>query len=229
MILYKLFDHDFNWKKSNSSVPFMIEVPANKDYLPAIISTSGGKKVGKKFLVSDRLHPGDILKVGVFQHSPESIDDLIPDFVRTAFTLSKAMKYGNILKTPQECFDFLRKTSKLETQPHICLIPSNWSSVRIKKFFGKDNLLDIAEDIFVYHKCCRIVSSQVEFPVFFSKPDYIGMIAQFNGGNFAIVSHGIRNSIAFCFEQTSIKKVIKQEKSIQLKKKKTVKRKISKK
>lgn len=226
MILYKLFDHDFNWKRSGTSVPFMIEVPATKNYLPAIISTSGGKKIGRKFLVLDRLHPGDILKVGVFQYSPESIDDIIPEFVRTSFVLSKDMKYDNIYPTTKECFDFLRKSSKLETQPHCCLIPSTWSSARIKTFFGKENLLDIAEDIFVYNKCCRIYPSHVDFPVFFSKPDYVGMIAQFNGGNFAIVSHGIRNSIAFCFEEPIVQKTIKIIKKKIIKKKKAVKRKI---
>jgi hypothetical protein len=109
-----------------------------------------------------------------------------------AYELSVAENWPNIFKGKdrmKSAFDFIQQSYGATSQPHLCLIPEGLS---FSKPMGKD-LVDG-----VYRKICRVTPCKVPFPVFCSRPDFVGMYTQFMGGRSSIILHNIKNSLAFC-------------------------------
>jgi hypothetical protein len=80
----------------------------------------------------------------------------------------------------------------MKSQPHMVLAPEGKAVTAFNKAAGKD-LVDG-----VFCKVCRVTPSKVEFPVFCSRPDFVGMYTQFVGGRSSILVHNVRNGLAFC-------------------------------
>jgi hypothetical protein len=193
----------------------MIEVPSRPEFYPAIVSTSRGKKMGQNFVVSPHGTKEGMTRVGVFEYDSDRIDEVISEMFEHAYTLSQSKKWNNIFKSPKAAFNHIKKSSGLESQPHVCLVPESWSQTRVEKFFGKKEIeehripVDSERDEeklekssigtrFIYRGVCRIVHCDVLLPMFLSRPDMVGMYTQFLGGKSAIVLHNIKLGIAFC-------------------------------
>lgn len=191
MILPKILYHDLHRSRKPETVALHVHVPVPPDWEknvgPAIVSSTRGK-----FLVARRLQKNGLLMSGVFEYDPDEIDSVIPDLFSTAFSLSSNETLGNIFETPSKCFDFISDQAGSDSYPHVCVIPSSWSMSKTKKVFGKD--FDVASD---RYKKCRIERSQINVPVFLSRPDFVGMYTQITGGMSSIAIHNVRFGMSF--------------------------------
>lgn len=196
MILLRILDHDLHRSRNESAVPLYLETPARKEFLPALVSSSRGAFLVSRSLFGDPGKPRHI-RSGVFPMNPESMDGLIGPMVEAALELSVMEKWKNVfpLSAPRQAFDYVRKSSGLGGQPHVCLCPEGWTDPDQAAFFG-DGLEEA-----VYMKTCSVVPVPVPVPVFLSKPDMVGMHTQFAGGDMcSIIVHNIRRGMAFCHD-----------------------------
>ena len=188
MILLKILDHDLHRSRTGSAIPFMLEIPGKPEFLPAIVSSTRAEK----FLVSKRMTDDGRIRTGVFSHSQDTIDSVISNMVSTAYDLSVSEKWNNIFHTPAECFRAISDSSGSKSQPHACLVPSSWKPSAVSKFFGKS----LSEGRFM--KVCRVFPCDVPFPVFLSRPDFVGLYTQLAGGMSSIILHNVKEGMAFC-------------------------------
>lgn len=202
MILLKILDHDLHrYRRGVDGTVMWIETPAKPSFLPAVVSLST-----PRFAVSRKLTQG-MLRSGVFRHDPDRLDDVIPDLVTAAYNLSVEEKWDNVHKTAKAAFDWLQKRAGTTAQPHMVLVPSSWTASRFERWAGKPNVTrgesvarpDGTRDaVTVYRKVCRVQTCPVPFPVFLSRPDYVGMYTQILGGRSSILLHNVRSGLAFC-------------------------------
>jgi len=188
MILLKILDHDLHRSRTGSAIPFMLEIPGRTDFLPAIVSSTRVEK----FFVSKRLTDDGRIRTGVFPHSQDTIDSVIPSMISAAYDLSVSEKWNNIFHTPTDCFKAISASSGSKSQPHACLVPSSWKPSVVSKIFGES----LSEGRFM--KVCRIFPCDVSFPVFLSRPDFVGLYTQLAGGMSSIVLHNVKEGMAFC-------------------------------
>ena len=223
MILLRILEHDLHRSRSGTSIPYQIDVPAMIDFVPAVISSTRGKfLVSRKLTNGDDviykpkgelpmlIRGGKIIKkdidvssktlyigVGVFSQESENADTLIGDMMSAAFKLSIEDNLGNVFSGKDRAskgFSYIQKSSGMVIQPHVCLMPADWTSDKKKRFFGTDH----DDSSGKYKKICRIVPCTVPFPVFLSRPDMVGLYTQFLGGGAAILIHNIALGMAFC-------------------------------
>lgn len=219
MLLTELLDHDLHRSRGGAPIPYMIEVPVPKEAFPVVVSGTRGQ-----FIVARKSRPNDMAGVGVFDFDSEKLDSLIGPLVAAAHSLSegslsdstektvvrsfgkdapghRAVKvpgtFANSFSGPEaarRAFDYLRENSGLKAQPHACLVPDSWDEKKVSSFFGKE--YDRGRRKF--RECCRVVSHDVPMPVFFSRPDMVGMYTQFMGGGAALLLHNVELGMAFC-------------------------------
>jgi len=192
LILLKILDHDLHRsKKGLDAVPLWMETPAKKGFLPAVVSSSRSNK----FLVSRKLTKDDRIRSGVFTHDSDRIDDVIGDMASAAYALSLTEKWPNVFSgktAATKAFAYVQSAAGVSSQPHACLVPDSWTPEALSKSMGGDT------DSGVYRKICRVYPCKVSFPVFLSRPDFVGMYTQFVGGRSSIVLHNVKNGFAFC-------------------------------
>lgn len=219
MIIHKILDHDLHRpKKGLDASPFMIEVPSRPEFFPAIVSTPRSKKLGKNFVTSPHRTKEGMARVGVFEYDPDRIDEVISEMFEYAYCLSQEKKWKNVFNSPKVAFNYIKKSSGLDNQPHVCLIPDGWNQKRIEKWLGKKEIKEHRVPVdpvllerdkeksekpsirtrFIYRDVCRLVHCSILFPVFLSRPDLVGMYTQFLGGRSAVILHNIHLGIAFC-------------------------------
>jgi hypothetical protein len=170
-------------------IPLLVELPARPTFVPALVSNSVGD-----FLVSRKLTANSGIRVGVFSYEPDRLDSVIPDIINSAYKLSKSEKYQNIFigkDSASRAFSYISKSSKTPAQPHCCLIPQDWGMARTRKYFK-------SEVDRTYKKYCKIIWTGVPFPVFCSKPDFLGMCTQFVGNRVSILIHNVKSGLAMC-------------------------------
>lgn len=195
MILLRILEHDLHrTKRGLEASPFMIEVPARPNFVPAVISNTRGK-----FIVSRRLTEDGRVRIGIFEHNPDQLDNTLENLFDAAYALSrdegwKNIFVGNGANTAKAAFNYIGEQSGMPgIQPHVCLIPESWTPSRIDQFFGAKN-----HNGRRYGKICHIALAKVTMPVFCSRPDMVGMYTQFMGGKTGILLHNIRSGLAFC-------------------------------
>jgi len=194
MILLKILEHDLHRpKRGLSASPYMIEVPANPGFVPAIISNSRGG-----FLVSRKLTRENRIRVGVFEYDSDRLDDVITEMFNAAIMLSQSEKWDNMFMGPNAAklaADYIGdRSGMVKTQPHACLIPDSWDQNKIKKFFKSKLNIDNRK----YDEYCHIIPAKISVPTFCSRPDMVGMYTQFLGGGTGILLHNVRSGLAFC-------------------------------
>jgi len=219
VLLTELLDHDLHRSRGGTPVPFMIEVPVPKDSFPAVVSSTRGR-----FLVSRRPREGGLAGVGVFDHDSDKLDSVIGPMLSVAHSLSdgqirtglqrvRRRVRGRDVMVPVEtrvpgsfknsfagpgaakrAFDHIQSSSGLKFQPHFCLVPSSWNMEAAGSFFGGG--LDVSKRRFM--GCCKVAFHDVPMPVFFSRPDMVGMYTQFMNGGAAIILHNVEFGLAFC-------------------------------
>jgi hypothetical protein len=194
MILLHLLDHDLHRSRKTSAAPLMLETPAKPGFVPAIISGSGMDIEDRCFLIARKLTKENKIRSGVFRYDSDKIDDVIGHLMVAALGLSEIEKWPNIFpgKQIKPAFDYVQKAGGLKSQPHLCLIPEGRTLTSYDKTAGKEFEKDI------YRKMCRVMPCKVSFPVFCSRPDFVGMYTQFMGGHSSILLHNIKNSLSFC-------------------------------
>jgi len=191
MILLRILDHDLHrYKRGVDGSIFWIETPAKPSFFPAVVSLST-----PKFSVVRKISNGSI-RSGVFNYDQDRLDEIIPDLMSAAYSLSVSEKWDNIHKKAGDAFDWLQKKSGTKAQPHCVLIPSKWSDKELEKWAGKTNLTN-KDDSVIYRKICRIHRCGLDTPVFLSRPDFVGMYTQILGGRSSVLLHNIKNGIAF--------------------------------
>ncbi len=192
MILIRLLDHDLHRARSDvQASPLMLETPAKPNFLPALVSTSDAGR----FLVSRRLTKEGRLRSGVFSQDPDKSDDLIASVMKAAYKLSIDENFPNRFQTPRLAFNYIQEKSGASAHPHLVLVPADWLGDDIDSFFGKKEMSDSNGNI--YKKICRVIPSSVDFPIFFSRPDFVGMYTQFLGGRSSLILHNVKDGIAF--------------------------------
>jgi hypothetical protein len=185
-------------------VPLWIETPANPGFLPAIVSLSS-----PKFGVTNKLVNGSI-RSGVFSYDSDRLDEMIPLMLDSAYKLSESQSWPNCFNKPIDAFTYIQEQSGMTVHPHIVLVPISWSDSKLKKW-GGDYISESTNNIeksvgitpLIYNKICRVVRSNITMPVFFSRPDFVGMYTQFIGGKSSIILHNVRNGLAFCVNSNS--------------------------
>jgi hypothetical protein len=196
MILLRLLDHDLHrTRQSIQAIPLWIETPARPGFVPAVISRSTMEDPETGFLVSRRLTQDGKLRSGVFKYDSDRIDDIIGGLVLAAYKLSLEEKWPNIFRGKsqlKQAFEYVQRAGGMKSQPHMCLVPEGQEVSKFNKAAGKD----LKEG--VYRKVCRVVPCKVAFPVFCSRPDFVGMYTQFVGGRSSIILHNVRNGLSFC-------------------------------
>jgi len=198
MILIKILDHDLHRSKQKETIPVWIEVPARNSFLPSVISSSRGKFIISRKLLKPVNGIG-LLRVGVFKCDSDRLDDLIDDMCKAAIDLSISEKWGNIFTgrgAILKAFNYVKKNSGTNSQPHACLIPDTLDQENLNKLFGKKNL---DEQNSKYMKMCRLIPCKIKSgPVFLSRPDFVGMYTQFMGGGSSIILHNVKLGMGFC-------------------------------
>lgn len=220
MLLTELMDHDLHRSRGGEPVPLAIHVPVPKDCFPAVVSGTRGQ-----FLISTGLSKETgLAAVGVFPCDSDKLDSVLGPLLTAAHGLSRGGSHTRIVRNPrkvngkmtrvptetkvlgtyensftgpnaaQEALAYLRANSGLKAQPHVCLVPKSWDEKRVKSFFGKE--YDPKGRKFA--TCCRVISHDVPMPVFFSRPDMVGMYTQFMNGGAAIILHNVELGLAFC-------------------------------
>jgi hypothetical protein len=189
MLMMKILENDLHRSRKPSAAPFMIEVPARPEFLPALVSSTRGK-----FLVSRRLTDDGKIKVGVFDHDSEKVDELIPSMLTAACELSKEEKWGNVFgpRAVKTAFKYVSSHSHLPAQPHVCIAPSSWSNLKFEKTFG------VKKSELKYQKYCNMVQMDIPFVVFLSKPEMVGLYTHFLNGPASILLHNVRRGMSFC-------------------------------
>lgn len=179
-------DRDFMW----------VEMTLPSEFFPSLISSTRGT-----FLVTRHQHPGGMIRVGVF--SPKGpLDTHLPALMDRALQFSKSDGFKNIFSDPSEAFHHVRSRSEEETCPRYLLVPEKWTAKKISTFFGKNNIstedkLDIGDPVTWYSKTCKVLPAEVTYPVFVSKPDFVGVMNVFANGSRSILLHNVSNSLAF--------------------------------
>jgi hypothetical protein len=190
MILLQILEHDLHRQRRGlEAVPLLIEIPARPEFLPALVSNSIGK-----FIISRKLTKENRIRTGVFPYNSDKIDDIISNMIHSAYRLSIEEKWPNVFrgkKAPEDAFNYI-KSNSVPMQPHVCLIPLEWTEFKQKKFFGC--VLERQK----YQKYCRIVPIKTNIPTFLSRPDMVGMYTQFMGGKSSILLHNIKLGMSFC-------------------------------
>lgn len=186
MLMLKILENDLHRSRSQSAVPLIVEVPARSEFLPALVSNSRGN-----FLVSRRLTEENRIRVGVFNHDAERIDELIPTMLSAAFELSKQEKWDNVFGSAKDGFQYVKEQSFMPAQPHVCIVPSSWDQRRMLRFFN------LRKQSSKYRKYCHIVQIDTPFATFLSKPEMVGLYTHFLGGPAAILLHNVRRGMAF--------------------------------
>jgi len=206
MILLRILEYDLHRSRQGDAIPLCVGVPAKQEFLPAIVTNSKGEFVtidhlgpteGMRGLVPNVPWDDDSIYGLVFSWDSDRLDDVIGDMCSAAYDLSVSKEWGNVFSgraAARRAFEYVRSSSGLDGQPHVCLVPEDWSSSRIKRFFGKANIDDQRK----YRRYCRIIPSKASFPVFLSRPDFVGMYTQFMGGSSSIVLHNICLGMGFC-------------------------------
>lgn len=181
-----------------------IDTPAKPQFLPAIVSLST-----PKFAISRKLTDDGKLRAGVFNYDSDRVDEVIPDLMQAAYDLSVSAKWSNIFKAPAPAFQYLQKQSGTTTQPHMVLIPTDWTDAKLHKWVGKPNVAvvdskDVMDKAFsqtsvtVLWRVCRVQRCAVKMPIFCSRPDFVGMYTQLVGGKSSILLHNVKSGLAFC-------------------------------
>ncbi len=223
MLLTELLDHDLHRSRGGTPVPLMLGVPAPEDGFPAVVSSTGGK-----FLVSRGLQKSGGLAglagVGVFDCDSDKLDSVFGPMLTVAHSLSVGGSYSFLdrvkkvvgrkaVSVPVErtvagtyensfsgrgsaakAFAYVQAKSGLKAQPHACLVPVSWSEKKASSFFGKEYEPGKRK----FRRCCRVIFHDVPMPVFFSRPDMVGMYTQFLSGGAAIILHNVELGLAFC-------------------------------
>lgn len=199
MILHRLLDHDLHRaKRGVDAIPMWLETPAKPGFLPAIVSLST-----PKFAVTRKLTDDGKLRSGVFSYDSDRIDEVIPNFIKSAHDLSVQMKWPNIFDKAKPAFDYIQKHSGMKVHPHLALVPSAWTDAKLTKWVGKSNIKtsmskDSKTATTVLWDICRVQRCAVHVPVFCSRPDFVGMYTQFVGGKSSILLHNVKVGLAFC-------------------------------
>lgn len=187
MILTRLLEHDLHRAKAGvEAVPLILETPAKSNFVPALVSTIDSGR----FLVTRRLTKDGKLRSAVFKHDPDKIDDILRPLIDAAYSMSEEEKFPNRFSKPAAAFNYVFETSGTGAHPHILLIPETEGTV-LEKWLGKEY------DGRTYKKICRVVSADVTVPVFFSRPDFVGLYTQFLGGRSSIALHNVGRGLAF--------------------------------
>ena len=193
MLLMNILDHDLHRSRKSDVAPLWIETPAKSMFLPAVVSGSGMDIPERRFLVSRRLTQDDKIRSGVFKYDSDRIDEIIGYMMFAAYELSKNEGWLNIFVGKDQitkAFGYVQNASGMVTQPHICLVPEKKD---LTDHGIKENFVDGT-----YRKVCKVYSCKVDFPVFCSRPDFVGMYTQFMGGRSSVVLHNVKNGLAFC-------------------------------
>lgn len=189
--------------------PLFLETPANPAFFPAIVSDSRGKMVVRPTITTPNqilvrhgldskkniLATGDGVISGIFSHDPDRLDDFLDPIFQAALSLSRDQKWPNIFpgRRPTKAFEYVRQNSGMKTQPHVCLVPSEWEDRDIKKWMGLSNY-----DGDKYRGVSRVVRAKIKFPVFCSRPDMVGIFTQFLGGKSSVVVHNVKLGLGLC-------------------------------
>ena len=190
-----MLDHDLHRSRRTNAAPLMLETPAKPSFVPAVISGSGMDIQDRCFLVARKLTKENKIRSGVFKYDSDRIDDIIGHLVIAALGLSVEEKWPNMFTEKnqiKQAFDYVQKACGSKSQPHLCLVPEGRTLSSYDKTLGKE----VVDDIF--RKMCRVMPCKVPFPVFCSRPDFVGMYTQFMGGRSSILLHNIKNGMAFC-------------------------------
>lgn len=187
MLMLKILENDLHRSRNSSAVPLIVEVPARPEFLPSLVSNSVGN-----FLVSRKLTQESRIRVGVFAHNPDKIDDLIPRMLQSALNLSKDEGWGNVFTDAKSAFKHVKSESNMPVQPHVCVVPSSWEKDRVMQ------VLHMKSDATKYQKYCHVVQHDIPFIAFLSKPEQVGLYTHFLGGHAALLLHNVRRGIAFC-------------------------------
>lgn len=197
MILIKITDHDlFRSKENEKVIPLYEEIAFSSDKLPALISSTKGE-----FLVSRKIFPGNVIRTGVFDYDSDKVDNILEKFYVAGLALSLEEKWDNVFSgknAAQNAFNYIKRSSGLVGQPHVCLYPSSWIEDDIFTFFSKKKV-DMNKR--KYNKYCELVPSRVAYPVFVSRPDMVGLYTQYVGGKSSLVFHNVKLGVAFCVEE----------------------------
>ncbi len=220
MLLTELMDHELHRSRGGEPIPLVLHVPVPKDCFPAIVSGTRGQ-----FVVSTGLSKETgLAAVGIFPCDSDKLDSVLGPLLTAAYGLSKGSFHTRVVRKVQKvrgkpvsvptetkvvgtfensftgpdaarrAFAYVQKNSGLKAQPHSCLVPSAWDEKKTKSFFGKE--YDPKKRKFA--TCCRVISHDVPMPVFFSRPDMVGMYTQFMNGGAAIILHNVELGLAFC-------------------------------
>jgi len=189
MLMLKILENDLHRSRNSSATPLIVEVPARPEFLPALVSNSAGK-----FLVSRKLTQEGRIRVGVFPHDSEKIDEKIPAMLEAALALSKAEGWNNVfpLSDVKSAFKYVKIESHMPVQPHVCMVPSSWTQTRAAK------ALSLKNDAMKYQRYCHVVSVDISFIAFLSKPEMVGLYTHFLGGPAALLLHNVKRGMAFC-------------------------------
>ncbi len=196
MILLRLLEHDLHRSRNLDASPLWIETPSKPSHLPAVISGSGMDIPERRFLVSRKLTKDGLLRSGTFKYDSDRVDEVIGYMMQSAYDLSVTENWPNVFRGKDQlkhAFGYIQKSIGLASQPHLCLLPEESKALAVfTKAAGKD-FVDR-----VYRKVCSTTPSKVAFPVFCSRPDFVGMYTQLVGGRSSILLHNVRNGLAFC-------------------------------
>jgi len=190
-VLEQILDRDH----SPGMSAYMLEIPASKEFLPCIVSNTKNN-----FLVSNRLTSDLKLRCGFFNVPNSGLDVLLPLLMQTAYDLSVKQLWGNRFKSISKAHGYVSEASSLAGQPHCLLFPDSWGEDSLFELCDDGDLTRADGDIislpWLYKSFTRVIFCPVQFAVFLSRPDYVGLLH--TSGDFAaIVLHNVEFGMSF--------------------------------
>ena len=109
------------------------------------------------------------------------------------YNLSIVKESGNIFSKSEDSYRYVKESSGMNGQPHVCLVPNEIPENNLKKIFKKLNY-----DGFRINKTCTIMTTTFNKIVFLSRPDFVGLLTRLPNNYNSIIIHNIVYGLSFC-------------------------------
>jgi hypothetical protein len=203
-ILGKILGQDLHIRKNvaEKGRPLFIEVSMDKKFLPVVVSSTRWDK----FITVNKVSKSGLIRVGIFDHDPDRIEDVLAPMFDHAFALSEELGSKNVFHDPLKAFNYIKKSCGEDGYPQFVLVPESMPNDKLNNVFGKDNvsIVDMTRGTTsmksytsVFNKSCSIVPCKTNKIVFLSKSEYVGLQTQILGGLTGILLHNVKLGTAF--------------------------------
>lgn len=185
-ILESILEYDFHGTTGSAKVPLLIEIPAKKEFLPAVVSSG----TPGKFIITKAITKENRIRTGVFNSVDENSDSLLNPLFATAHDCSVQMGMNNRFPDLASAIAYIKESSGIPSMPHSILIPKSIDAETCLSKYGVDPKKRKYEQ-------ARVLFCDVSKIVVLSRPDFVGLFTRFTNNAVSVLLHNVALGIAF--------------------------------